>query len=138
MSRVDARIVGLRLGFQLLGPVAPGRAARFAERLFTRPPQHPLRPQEEAFLETGEAFTVDHDGQQLACWSWGSGPVVLLMHGWGSRAGRFRLFVPQLQQLGFRAVAFDGPGPWAHRRRRALPFPSSRRHCSRERRRRAR
>lgn len=110
LSRVDARIVGLRLGFQLLGPVAPGPAARFAGRLFTRPPQHPLRPQEEAFLETGEAFSVSHDGQELACWSWGHGPVVLLMHGWGSRAGRFRLFVPQLLQQGFRAVAFDGPG----------------------------
>ena len=110
MSRVDARIVGLRLGFQLLGPLAPERAARVAERFFTRPPQHPLRPHEEAFLETGEAFTVDHDGQQLACWSWGSGPVVLLMHGWGSRAGRFRLFVPELRRLGFRVVAFDGPG----------------------------
>jgi pimeloyl-ACP methyl ester carboxylesterase len=81
-----------------------------AGRLFTRPPQHPLRPHEETFLETGEAFTVEHDGHQLACWSWGSGPVVLLMHGWGSRAGRFRLFVPELQRLGFRAIAFDGPG----------------------------
>lgn len=110
LSRVDARIVGLRLGFQLLGPWVPGPAARLAERLFTRPPQHPLRPHEEAFLETGDAFSVAHDGQQLACWSWGSGPVVLLMHGWGSRAGRFRLFVPQLLQQGFRAVAFDGPG----------------------------
>jgi len=110
LSRVDAKIVGLRLGFQLIGPLAPERAARFAEGLFTRPPQHPLRPQEEAFLETGEPFHVSHGGHQLAGWSWGKGPVVLLMHGWGSRAGRFRLFVPELQARGFRAVAFDGPG----------------------------
>lgn len=110
LSRVDARIVGLRLGFQILGPLAPERAARVAERFFTRPPQHPLRPREEAFLATGEPFTVNHAGQDLACWSWGSGPLVLLMHGWGSRAGRFRLFVPQLLQRGFRVVAFDGPG----------------------------
>lgn len=110
LSRVDAGIVGLRLAFQILGPLAPARAARLAERLFTRPPHHPLRPQEDAFLETGAAFTVNHDGQELACWSWGSGPVVLLMHGWGSRAGRFRRFVLPLQQRGFRVVAFDGPG----------------------------
>ena len=110
LSRVDARIVGLRLGFQLLGPLAPARAARIAERLFTRPPQHPLRPQEEAFLETGERFSVAHAGVQLAGWSWGRGPVVLLMHGWGSRAGRFRLFVPELEDRGFRVIAFDGPG----------------------------
>lgn len=110
LSRVDAGIVALRLGFQLLGPLAPERAARVAERIFTRPPQHPLRPQEETFLETGERFVVSHDGQELAGWSWGDGPVVLLMHGWGSRAGRFRLFVPELLACGFRVVAFDGPG----------------------------
>ena len=110
MSRIDARIVGLRLGFQLLGPLAPERAAQVAERLFTRPPQHPLRPHEEAFLDTGETFTVHHAEEDLACWSWGNGPVVVLMHGWGSRAGRFRLFVPALVQRGFRVVAFDGPG----------------------------
>ena len=110
LSRIDARIVGLRLGFQLLGPLAPAHAARIAERLFTRPPQHPLRPLEEVFLESGEAFRVSHEGRELAGWSWGSGPVVLLMHGWGSRAGRFRLFVPELLARGFRAVAFDGPG----------------------------
>jgi pimeloyl-ACP methyl ester carboxylesterase len=110
LSRVDARIVALRLGFQLLGPLAPGRAARAAERLFTRPPQHPLRPPEEAFLDTGQPFQVPHAGQVLSGWSWGSGPAVLLMHGWGSRAGRFRLFVPALQARGFRAIAFDGPG----------------------------
>lgn len=110
LSRVDARIAALRLGFQVLGPLAPERAARVAERLFTRPPQHPLRPHEESFLETGKPFFVPHAGQELACWSWGDGPVVLMMHGWGSRAGRFRLFVPQLLQRGFRVVAFDGPG----------------------------
>lgn len=110
LSRVDARIAALRLGFQVLGPLAPERAALVAERLFTRPPQHPLRPQEESFLESGERFTVPHAGQQLACWRWGNGPLVLLMHGWGSRAGRFRLFVPRLVEMGFRVVAFDGPG----------------------------
>jgi pimeloyl-ACP methyl ester carboxylesterase len=110
LSRVDARVAALRLGFQVLGPLAPERAARVAERLFTRPPQHPLRPHEESFLETGTPFSVPHAGQDLACWSWGDGPVILMMHGWGSRAGRFRLFVPPLLQRGFRVVAFDGPG----------------------------
>ncbi len=109
MSRVDARVVGLRLGFQLLGPLAPGRAARLAEQLFTRPPTHAERPHEEAFLATGDAFTVDLGGQALACWSWGSGPAVLLMHGWGSRAGRFRHFVPALLERRLRVLAFDGP-----------------------------
>ncbi len=110
LSRVDARIVGLRLGFRILGPLLPGPAARVAERLFTRPPHHPVRESEEDFLVSGARFSVPLDGHKLACWSWGDGPVVLVMHGWGSRAGRFRHFVPALRQLGFRVVALDGPG----------------------------
>lgn len=62
------------------------------------------------FLATGTAFQVPHDGAALACWTWGDGPVVLLVHGWGSRGGRFRHFVPPLVAAGYRAVVFDGPG----------------------------
>jgi pimeloyl-ACP methyl ester carboxylesterase len=111
LRSVDARIVALRIGFQVLGPLFPGRAAAIAERLFTRPPHHAVRPAEEAFLATGQAFTVPHEGLELACWRWGAGgPVVLLMHGWGSRAGRFRHFIPSLLDRGFQVVALDGPG----------------------------
>jgi pimeloyl-ACP methyl ester carboxylesterase len=110
LTRVDATVVALRLGFQLLGPLAPERAARIAERLFTTPPHHALRSSEEEFLASGAAFVVPHDGGELACWRWGDGPTVLLMHGWGSRAGRFRHFVPALVARGFTAVAVDGPG----------------------------
>jgi pimeloyl-ACP methyl ester carboxylesterase len=110
LTRVDTTVVALRLGFQLLGPLFPGRAARVAERLFTTPPHHALRPSEESFLSSGSAFAVPHAGSELACWRWGDGPAVLLMHGWGSRAGRFRHFVPALLGRGFSAIAFDGPG----------------------------
>lgn len=110
LTRVDATVVALRLGFQLLGPLMPGRAARVAERLFTTPPQHELRSSEESFLSSGQVFSVPHEGGNLACWRWGEGPLVLLMHGWGSRAGRFRHFVPALLDRGFGVVAVDGPG----------------------------
>lgn len=110
LRKVNARVLTLRLAFQALGPLAPARAARVAERLFTRPPRHPVHERELAFLATGTAFKVEHDGKSIAAWTWGSGPPILLMHGWGSRAGRFRYFVPALVQSGYRAVALDGPG----------------------------
>lgn len=68
-----------------------------------------MRPQEEAYLETGERFTVRGNGIELACWSWGAGPVVMLTHGWGSRAGRWSSLVPLLLEAGLSAVAFDAP-----------------------------
>lgn len=102
--------MALRLAFRTMGPLAPERAARLAERIFTRTPVHPLREGELEFLATGESFRVPHGPRSLAAWQWGEGPAILLMHGWGSRASRFRYFVPPLVAAGFRAVALDGPG----------------------------
>lgn len=102
-------IKALRSAFRTVGPIAPHTAARVAERIFCRPPRPTVRPQEEAWLDTGERFTVPANGIDLACWRWGSGPVVLLTHGWGSRAGRWASLVPMLLDAGLTAVAFDAP-----------------------------
>jgi pimeloyl-ACP methyl ester carboxylesterase len=109
--RVDARVVALRAVFRSVGVVAPATAARWGEALFCRPPHHETRPGELEFLETGHAVRVPHGRRDVAAWTWGErGPLVLLMHGWGSRASRFRFFVPPLVEAGFRVVALDGPG----------------------------
>lgn len=52
---------------------------------------------------------VDGAGQRLATWSWGSGPTVLLVHGWNGHASQLRSFVPPLIDAGYRVVAFDQP-----------------------------
>ena len=111
LGHVDLRVHVLRAVFGSVGRMAPGAAARWGEALFCRPPHHVVRPGEPEFLATGRAFHVPCDGQQVAAWMWGEqGPLVLLMHGWGSRASRFRYFVPPLCEAGFRVVALDGPG----------------------------
>jgi pimeloyl-ACP methyl ester carboxylesterase len=43
-------------------------------------------------------------------WSWGAGPTILLVHGWGGHAGRLTRYVDPLTRAGFRVVAFDAPG----------------------------
>ena len=99
----------LRTAFRTVGSVAPGVAARWAETIFCRPPRHSLRPTEEAFLATGTRFTVSSDGQDIAVWVWGDGPLVLLTHGWGGRAGRFSAMADALRSNGFGVVLFDAP-----------------------------
>ncbi|MCU0621222.1 MAG: alpha/beta fold hydrolase [Gemmatimonadales bacterium] len=110
LRHVDGRVLALRALFGSIGHLAPGPAARIAEGIFCRPPRHEMRPGELDFLATGTPFTVIVDGQTIAAWRWGTGPRVLLMHGWGSRASRFRHFVPPLLEAGFGVVALDGPG----------------------------
>jgi pimeloyl-ACP methyl ester carboxylesterase len=109
MSRAPAHVLALRAVFRTVGPVAPGVAARWAESIFCRPPRHQPRAGDEAFLETGRRFSVVSEAQELAAWEWGQGPTIVLVHGWGSRAGRFSGMARALAEAGFRVVAYDGP-----------------------------
>jgi pimeloyl-ACP methyl ester carboxylesterase len=109
----------LRTAFRTVGSVAPGVAARWAETIFCSPPRHDPRPAEEAFLATGTRRTVRSEGQDLAVWVWGQGPVVVLAHGWGGRAGRFSAIAAALVEAGFRVVLFDAPAHGASMGRQA-------------------
>ena len=46
----------------------------------------------------------------LALYGWGSGPTVLLVHGWGARGTHLGKMVMPLVAAGYRVVAFDAPG----------------------------
>lgn len=107
--RRDLRITALRTAFRAVGSVAPGVAARWAEELFCRPPRQVRREREEAFLATGRPFAVPHGDGELRAWEWGSGPAVILVHGWGSRAGRWATLAPSLLAQGLRVITYDAP-----------------------------
>ena len=48
-------------------------------------------------------------GPQLAARSFGSGPIVLLVHGWEGRGTQLGRFVEPLVRAGFRVIALDLP-----------------------------
>ena len=78
-----------------------------AQRLWFRIPRPRADLEAAEFLLTGERFTVDLGGARIAAWRWGTGPIVLLMHGWGGYAGQMRAFVPPLVRAGRQVIAFD-------------------------------
>jgi predicted alpha/beta-fold hydrolase len=49
-------------------------------------------------------------GGRLKIWSWGDGPVVVLVHGWGGCAANMAPLALQISRMGFRAVTFDVSG----------------------------
>ena len=55
------------------------------------------------------ALTVREGELQVAAWSWGSGPAVLLAHGWGGTAADMAPLAERLQAAGYRAVLLDFP-----------------------------
>jgi pimeloyl-ACP methyl ester carboxylesterase len=99
----------LRAGVAALSAVAPALAARAGERLFLTPPSPAQPKREREALARWERFSVPFRGDSLAAWRHGSGPVVLLVHGWGGRGGQLAQFAPALVASGCTAVTFDAP-----------------------------
>ena len=82
-------------------------------RMFATPPAFPLSEREMSVLKGAERFSVRFDDWELPCYGWGEGRIVLLCHGWGSRAGHLTLLAGALARAGFRAVAFDAPAHYS-------------------------
>jgi hypothetical protein len=65
--------------------------------LFTRPRRHRRTSAELALLAHAERSSVRCGADDLALFSWGEGPTVLMVHGWEGRGTQFHAFVPQLR-----------------------------------------
>jgi pimeloyl-ACP methyl ester carboxylesterase len=100
----------MRPAFAALSGLAPALAARAAERLFLRPPRHPRPPHEATVLASARRAVIPHPATPITTWTWGAGPRVLLVHGWGGRGAQLAGFVPPLVAAGYSAVTFDAPG----------------------------
>jgi pimeloyl-ACP methyl ester carboxylesterase len=97
---------GLRAVFGTLGRIAPGAAGELAQRLFFSPPR---LPGAGALPLGAEELDVAVDGRRIAAWRCGTGPAVLLMHGWGGSSTQLGRLVPPLLQRGFSVVGLDAP-----------------------------
>src|SRR5260370_8004934 len=62
----------------------------------------------------------------MACWCWGSGPTVILIHGWEGYAAQLTHFVGPLVDAGFRVVSFDMPAHGSSTGRQISVFDMSR------------
>lgn len=91
--------------------ISPALAARLATVLFRTPPRHRHSDLEQAALSTGERLDLPLPGRdRIVAWRWGRGPLVLLVHGWGSRGARLASFIRPLVDAGYSVAAFDAPG----------------------------
>jgi pimeloyl-ACP methyl ester carboxylesterase len=98
----------VRAANRVLSALAPALAAGLAERRFLTPPRS--AGAEPTVLDADRARPLRVGRRQVDVWLWGSGPSVLLMHGWGGRGAQLAAFVAPLVARGFSAVTFDAPG----------------------------
>src|SRR5215510_15121957 len=94
----------------MLSALAPSVAVRLAERRFLTPPRSRRPGTEVALLTTARARPLFVGARHIELWLWGSGPTVLLVHGWGGRGTQLGAFVEPLAARGFSVITFDAPG----------------------------
>ena len=112
----------LRATFQSLGAISPRLAGRLAFELF----QMPLNPspvkENQSLMRAAARLQIPFGKGHLATYRWqGSGPAVLLVHGWETNASRWLPAVAALRQADFDVIAFDAPAH-GHSSGWKLPF----------------
>lgn len=101
----------VRGAMRILSRTSPKVASKIALDLFMTPRRHATPERERKVLANAKAFDVTlGDATTIKAWSWGGGPLVLLVHGWEGRGSQLSAFVPPLIEAGYRVVAFDAPG----------------------------
>ena len=109
-ARTSASLTSLRLGMYALSRVAPPLARAAAVRLFCTPmSRHRAPPEDTGVLPTAVGGSVTIQGRDVQFWRWGSGPPVLLVHGWAGSGAQLTAFVRPLSLRGYSAVTFDAP-----------------------------
>lgn len=101
----------IRVGARASSAVSPRLAGRWLADLFTTTRRRPRPDREQTWARSASDTEVHlHDGTRLPVLTWGSGPTVLLVHGWDGRGTQLGAFAQPLVQAGFRVVTFDAPG----------------------------
>ncbi len=77
--------------------------------LFCTPPCFPETEYDRRVFAGAEPFDVPFEGMILKGYVLGTGPAVLLSHGWGSRASHMATIARTVAKAGFRTVTFDQP-----------------------------
>lgn len=95
--------------FPKLEKAFPKLALRYFVTLFFTPLRYRPPEKEKEWVQQAVKSTAEVNGKKVMVYTWGEGPVVMVVHGWAGRAAQFRKFIPRLVEAGYRVVGFDGP-----------------------------
>jgi hypothetical protein len=101
----------VRRTFSLLERFAPAVGSRWAVELWCTPPAVEMSLRMPPGVTAGEPVEATWSGHRIAGESWGDGPAVYLVHGWGGCRAHLGVFVKPLVEAGHRVIAFDLPEP---------------------------
>jgi pimeloyl-ACP methyl ester carboxylesterase len=78
--------------------------------MFLTPPRRAIDAADAEVIAQAKKSTLRFGLEEFTLWKWDhGGPVVVLLHGWGSRASRFGHFIAPLRAAGFTVIGIDAP-----------------------------
>ncbi|TYC56934.1 alpha/beta hydrolase [Marinobacter sp. BW6] len=99
-----------RLALQAYSRLSPRKAGRLVNRMAFRPSRLSLPIRYEHWLDNTDSYTqLQHGARTIPVYSWGEGPVILGVHGWGGAGIQFGAWIEPLVDAGYRVVLFDAP-----------------------------
>jgi pimeloyl-ACP methyl ester carboxylesterase len=99
------RFTATRAAFGTLERLAPDLGARWATNLWLTIPRYKGRARPD--IPPGTPFTAPLGSRTIRGTTWGTGPTVYLVHGWGGASAQLLPFVTPLVEAGHKVVAFD-------------------------------
>ena len=108
-TNVRSSSVSLRV-LRAASGALPGVVGPLANRLFFTPPRAKHFETAAAAWEQAKTFRVRARGRWLRAYKLGSGPAVLVQHGWGGRTTQLSPIIGALVDAGYAVLAVDAPG----------------------------
>ncbi|GAA3927949.1 alpha/beta hydrolase [Litoribacillus peritrichatus] len=85
-------------------------AGSLAHKIWFTPQNRPMSETDKTWLKKSIAEHLTMNGSQVPVYRWGTGPLVLCVHGWGGHSGQFRQQANSLVEQGYSVISFDTPG----------------------------
>lgn len=96
--------------FNTIALFSKERAAQKALSVFSIPRKGKITPVQDTFLKTATKQLIGWEEGLYACYRWkGTGPTVLLAHGWESNSFRWKYLVEPLVKKDYNIIAIDAP-----------------------------
>jgi pimeloyl-ACP methyl ester carboxylesterase len=96
--------------FRVLERVAPAVGGKMLDSIWFRLPQAPEKARRlRVELPEATPLELSFENGTIHGRSWGDGPAVYLVHGWGGWGLQLAAFIPPLVAAGFRVISFDAP-----------------------------
>lgn len=78
-------------------------AVHLARSIAAKTKPAPVSDEEQALMARATRISFGPNGSSSA-WSWGAGPAVILVHGWGGRASQMAPLAASLAEQGFQSI----------------------------------